>query len=226
MFTGLIEEMGEVVRAVDEAGGRRLRVHAPRVARDLERGASVAINGVCQTVTTLPGPDQFEVLAVAETLRRTTIAGLAAGRHVNLELSLRAGDRLGGHWVNGHVDCTTTIEEMRRSGADARFLFGLPPVLARYVVEKGSIAVDGVSLTVGGVTPSTFEVFVIPETRARTLFGRYAVGDRVNLEADILAKYVEGALGLDPLRDAPRAAAAWGSESARRVFEAWERGEG
>lgn len=237
MFTGLIEELGEITGVADGADGRCLRVRAAKVVSTLVPGASIAVNGVCQTVTGLPGPAEFEVIAVGETLRRTTLGLFRPGLRVNLERPLRIGDRLDGHWVNGHVDGKGRILEVRRQGRDVSFRVALPDSLGRYVVEKGSIAVDGVSLTVGEVDAGSFRVYVIPKTREVTLFGTYRAGDEVNVEADILAKYVEKTMagsGVDAeAAEAPRGAAAagrtnasgtWGPQ-ARGVFEGWERGD-
>jgi riboflavin synthase len=219
VFTGLIEEVGEITEVLDRADGRHLRVRAPRIGPDLVPGASVAVSGVCLTVTALPAPARFEVTAVGETLRRTTVGSLGPGRRVNLERPLRVGDRLDGHWVNGHVDATGRIVEARREGQDVSFRISLPGGLGRFVVEKGSIAVDGVSLTVGGVDAGSFRVHIIPETLERTLFRTYREGDEVNIEADILAKYAAKALG----SRAGSEAAGWGPQ-ARGILEAWERG--
>lgn len=194
MFTGLIEELGEITGVADRPDGRRLRVRAARIGSTLAPGASVAISGACLTVTALPEPAQFEVTAVGETLRRTTLGSFRPGRRVNLERPLRAGDRLDGHWVTGHVDDKGRILEVRREGRDVSFRVSLPADLGRFVVEKGSIAVDGVSLTAGRVDAGSFRVYIIPETLDRTLFGTYRVGDEVNIEADILAKYAAKAL--------------------------------
>jgi riboflavin synthase len=148
-----------------------------------------------------PPPRWFEVIAIPETLARTTFSDLRPGSRVNLERPLRVGDRLGGHWVQGHVDATGSIEEVRTDGGDRAYAIAAPASLARYLVEKGSIAVDGVSLTIGTVhdTPggARFWVHIIPETLRRTTFGAYRVGDRVNLEVDILAKYILRARELD-----------------------------
>jgi riboflavin synthase len=237
VFTGLIEEMGEITGVAEGADGRCLRVRAAKVAPTLGPGASVAVNGVCQTVTGLPGPAEFEVIAVGETLRRTTLGSFRPGRRVNLERPLRIGDRLDGHWVNGHVDGKGRILEVGRHGRDVSFRVALPDGLGRYVVEKGSIAVDGVSLTVGEVDAGSFRVYVIPKTREVTLFGTYRAGDEVNIEADILAKYAakamagggvaveatESPLG-QPVAGGANAPGTWGPQ-ARGVFEGWEWGD-
>jgi riboflavin synthase len=219
VFTGLIEELGEVVAARDGAGGRHLRVRGGPTLAGLAPGASVAICGVCQTVVTLPAADQFEVIAVGETLRRTTLGSFRPGQRVNLERPLRVGDRLDGHWVNGHIDGTGRVVEVRRDGRDFSFRIALPAGVERFVVEKGSIAVDGVSLTVGEVGTGDFRVYIIPETRERTLFGTYHEGSEVNIEADILAKYAAKAFA-----GGAGANGAWSPE-ARAVFDAWERGD-
>jgi len=231
VFTGLIEEMGEITGVTGGVDGRSLRVRAARVGPTLMPGASIAVNGVCQTVTGLSGPTEFAITAVGETLRRTTLGSFRPGRRVNLERPLRVGDRLDGHWVNGHVDGKGRILEVRREGCDVSFRVGLPAGLGRFVVEKGSIAVDGVSLTVGEVDADSFRIYIIPKTRELTLFGTYRAGDEVNIEADILAKYAAKAMaeGVEPARSANAAGDAevpgtWGA-SARGVFEAWERGD-
>jgi riboflavin synthase len=217
VFTGLIEEIGEITRVQESPEGRRIRIRAPKVRSGLSRGDSLSVNGVCQTVAMLTEVASVEVVAVEETLRRTTLANLAPGGRVNLERPLRLGDRLGGHWVNGHVDGTAKIEEVGTRGRDFSFRIGLPSDLARYVVEKGSIAVDGVSLTVGRVEDRSFRVHVIPETRRETLFGSYRAGDQVNLEVDVLAKYVERILG----SSGADASSGWGSFTIRRTIEEW-----
>jgi riboflavin synthase len=237
VFTGLVEELGEITGVTDGVDGRRLRVQAVRVGPELAPGCSIAINGACQTVTALPGPAEFEVTAVGETLRRTTLGSFRPGQRVNLERSLRVGDRLDGHWVNGHVDGRGRILEIRRRGRDFGFRIGLPIGLEGFVVEKGSITVDGVSLTVGEVEAASVRVYIIPETRARTLFGTYHEGNEVNIEADILAKYVAKALaggaaaagstftaGGKGAADGMATPGEWGLQ-ARGILEAWERGE-
>ncbi len=199
MFTGLVERLGLVVATRETTDGRALRISGGDLAEQLSPGESIAVNGVCQTIATKDesGGDTFGVVAVGETLRRTTLGELSPGASVHLERPLRVGDRLGGHWVQGHVDGVGVVAEVRRDGHDHAIRIELPEDLSRYVVEKGSIAVDGVSLTVGRTerSPAAFWVHIIPETRERTLVGAYVRGARVNLEVDILAKHVERLLG-------------------------------
>jgi riboflavin synthase len=160
------------------------------LAAELGRGDSVAVNGVCLTAVEV-GEGSFRADVMAETLRRSSLGPLAEGDEVNLELPLRAGDRLGGHVVQGHVDGLGEVEDVRDDGFARVVRVGAPPELLRYVVEKGSIAVDGVSLTVAGVDERGFSVALVPETLERTTLGGAAAGRRVNLEVDVLAKYVE-----------------------------------
>jgi riboflavin synthase len=204
VFTGIVEELGDVVGLEPAADCARLTVRGPLVTADAVVGASIAVNGVCLTVTDL-GPDgTFTADVMAETLHRTTLGEVAAADPVNLERPLPADGRLGGHLVQGHVDGVGTVLERRSGdrGGDAWDLvrIGLPPPLARYVAEKGSIAVDGVSLTVVGVhdgsgSGETFTVALIPQTLRATTLGRRRPGERVNLEVDVLAKYTERLLG-------------------------------
>ena len=191
MFTGLVEEVG-IIRSVSPVGeGARVEIAATTVLDDVEMGASIAVNGCCLTVVEW-GDDWWAADAVPETMERTNLGGLNAGDPVNLERPLAANGRYGGHVVQGHVDGTgevVGIDEL--DDGSWRFTFSLPPELVNYVVEKGSIAIDGISLTVAAVAPTTFSIAIIPHTFAVTAMGRRAVGDTVNLEADVLAKYVE-----------------------------------
>jgi riboflavin synthase len=191
MFTGIIEERGEIA-AVSPAGGvTRLDIRARQVLGDLAIGGSVAVNGACLSATAI-GDRLFTVEAIPETMRRTNLGELRPGSAVNLERSLRLGGRLEGHWVQGHVDAVTRVVGRRREAdRSERFEFELPAAQARYVVEKGSVALDGISLTVGEVGESTFAVYLIPHTLEVTTLGTRQPGDRLNLEVDILAKYVE-----------------------------------
>ena len=190
MFTGIVEEVG-VVRS---SGQGRLAVAARKVMPTLEIGGSISVNGACLTVTTL-GTDEFTVDVVPETLRRTNLGGLQSGDPVNLERPLRADGRMDGHIVQGHVDGTGRIREISRDGEALMVWMDTPERLARYVVDKGFIAVDGVSLTVVHCDEAGFSVTVIPHTREHTIFGSRSVGDAVNIEIDILAKYVERLTG-------------------------------
>jgi len=191
MFTGLVEEVG-TVRSVTPVGeGARVEIGASSVLDDVAMGASIAVNGCCLTVIDW-GVDWWAADAVPETLERTNLGRLTPGDPVNLERPLAADGRYGGHVVQGHVDGTGELVAIEGlEDGSYRFDFSLPPALAPYVVEKGSIAVDGISLTVAAVAATTFSIAVIPHTFAVTAMGRREVGDTVNLEADVLAKYVE-----------------------------------
>ncbi len=186
MFTGIVEEVG----TVRSAGQGRLAIGARKVMPTLEIGGSISVNGACLTVTSLDS-EEFSVDVVPETLRRTNLGLLRSGRRVNLERPLRADGRLDGHIVQGHVDGTGTISEISDDGEALMVRMAVSEELARYVVEKGFIAVDGVSLTVVHCDEAGFSVTVIPHTRDNTVFGFCSVGDAVNIEIDILAKYVE-----------------------------------
>jgi riboflavin synthase len=189
MFTGLVESTARVRRVDPDGEGVRLEVETP-LAAELRQGDSIAVNGVCLTAVD-PDGVHFKADVMAETLRRSSLGPLAAGDTVNVELPLRAGDRLGGHMVQGHVDGTATVEDTRDEGSARLVRISPDPALLRYVVEKGSIAVDGVSLTVAEVDDEGFTVSLIPETLERTTLGLAAPGRVVNLEVDVLAKYVE-----------------------------------
>lgn len=191
MFTGLVEEVGTIRSVVPVGEGARVTITSSTVLDDVEMGASIAVNGCCLTVVEW-GEDWWSADAVPETMDRTNLGGLAPGDPVNLERPLAAKGRYGGHVVQGHVDGTGEVQSIEElDDGSWRFTFTLPSELANYVVEKGSIAVDGISLTVAAVTPSTFSIAIIPHTFAVTAMGQRNVGDTVNLEADVLAKYVE-----------------------------------
>lgn len=189
MFTGLIEELGAIVRweAVGDAG--RLTVRGPLVVSDASHGDSIAVSGVCLTVVD-QGDDWFTADVMGQTLAMSTIGRWAEGEPVNLERAASVGDRLGGHIVQGHIDGTTTVLEVRQNDAWRVLRFSLDPAHAPLVVDKGSIAVDGVSLTVSAAGDDWFEVSLIPETLAVTTLGRKQVGDTANIETDILARHV------------------------------------
>jgi len=195
MFTGLIQEIGAIVAVRPTSTGRDLTVRGPRVAAGAALGDSIAVNGVCLTVTALT-PDGFVCHAGAETLDRSTAGAWQPGRVVNLEPALRAGDRLGGHFVQGHVDGVGACRRRTPRGETVAFEFTAPAPLLTFMAEKGSIAVDGVSLTITGLTPDGFGVAIIPHTLAATTLDTMQPGQEVNLEVDILAKYVRRALGL------------------------------
>jgi riboflavin synthase len=189
MFTGLVEEMGRV-EAIEERGpGLRLRIAARRVLEDTRPGDSLAVDGCCLTAIEL---DSGTVLveAVPETLARTTLGGRRAGDTVNLERAVRLDQRLGGHLVQGHVDGIGEVTAVEEEGEGRRIRFAAPPGLSRFVAEKGSIAVDGVSLTVASCAPPSFEIAFIPHTLRATVAGHYAPGRPVNLEVDLVARYV------------------------------------
>lgn len=197
MFTGLIEEVGTVIalRAHGDAG--QLRLDAPKVSAAISLGASVAVNGCCLTMTAC-NQDELSFDLLHETLIRTNLKQLAAGDPVNLEQAVAAGAPLGGHFVQGHVDCTARIVGLQQQGANLRVEVELPAQFARYVVGKGSIAVNGISLTVAEILPESFVVWIIPHTQAQTNLASARQGDLVNLEFDLLAKYVERLLDRRP----------------------------
>ncbi|NUW31279.1 riboflavin synthase [Nonomuraea sp. SMC257] len=194
MFTGIIEEKGEVAALVQAGGSARLSVRGPLVTSDASHGDSIAVNGVCLTVVEVDG-DVFTVDVMRESLDRTSLGGLEEGAAVNLERAVRADQRLGGHIVQGHVDGTATLLSRDPGERWDDLRFSLPEPLARYVAEKGSIAIDGISLTVTTVDDDSFGVSLIPTTLKLTTMGELRVGDLVNLEVDVIAKYVERLVG-------------------------------
>jgi riboflavin synthase len=190
MFTGLVADLGSVAAVAATADGLRLTLRT-RLAGDVGEGDSVAVNGVCLTATAVDG-DAFATDVMHETLERSTLGAVAAGAQVNLELAVRAADRLGGHIMQGHVDGVGTVAGVREDGfARVVTIRAEDPQLLRYVVHKGSIALDGVSLTVARIDDESFDVSLIPETLERTTLGGAAAGARMNLEVDVVAKYVE-----------------------------------
>ena len=190
MFTGLIEETGSVVALASNGQATQLKITAPNLAPKSRVGDSVAVNGCCLTVAfVLENALTFDLLE--ETLARTNLKNLRPGSRVNLESPLAAGAALGGHFVQGHVDCAAPILALEEKGADLRVEVELPPDFAHYVASKGSIALNGISLTVAEVSPKSFAVWIIPHTKAQTNLATTRVGDLVNLEFDVLAKYVE-----------------------------------
>jgi riboflavin synthase len=193
MFTGLIADLGRVGFVERDGDGARLRIDTT-LAPQLREGDSIAVNGVCLTATAVAAGG-FEAQAMTETLRRSSLGQLREGSPVNLELPLRAGDRLGGHVVQGHVDGTGTVVAIRPEGISRVLEIEVEPRLRRYLVEKGSVALDGVSLTVSALTERGLAVSLIPETLARTGLGEVGVGASVNVEVDVLAKHVERLMG-------------------------------
>lgn len=188
MFTGLIQDVGVIERVIP-GGTTDLWIRTALGASTFELGESIAVNGTCLTVVERHS-DRFRVQAAEETLRRTTLGDLGPNAPVNLERALRVGDRLGGHMVQGHVDGVTTLEAKRPEGSSVVMRFALSGALAPWFIEKGSVAIDGVSLTVMTLADDAFEVMLIPETQARTTLGRLAPGAKVNIEADVIGKYV------------------------------------
>jgi riboflavin synthase len=188
VFTGLIQDIGTIERL---QGGAMTDVWIRTTlgAQDFELGESIAVDGACLTVVERQG-ERFRVQAAPETLRRTTLGELTPGAKVNLERALKLSDRLGGHLVAGHVDAVTTVTEKKTEGGSLVIHLALPPALAPFFIEKGSVALDGVSLTVNGLDQKTFWVQLIPETQGRTTLASKPVGGRVNLEADLIGKYV------------------------------------
>ena len=201
MFTGLVEAVGKVVRVGRRGGAATLRVSAP-FARELERGESVSLNGVCQTVVSAD-PTGFEIEAVEQTLAVTSLGGLAAGDRVNLERALRLGDRLGGHMVTGHVDGVGRVASLSRGRGTTRLSVEVPAELLKHVVPRGSIAIDGVSLTVAAVTDGIVEIALIEETLGATVASGYGAGTKVNIETDLVAKHHERLLAATDGDEAP-----------------------
>lgn len=197
MFTGIVEELGEIVDKQESADSARFTVRGKLVTSDAKHGDSIAVNGVCLTVVDVIDGDSFTVDVMGETLHRSSIGGLAVGSRVNLERAAAVNSRLGGHIVQGHVDGTATVISRTPEDNWEVVRLSLPDALARYVVEKGSITIDGISLTVSGLGDGWFEVSLIPTTRELTTLGAAPPGTVVNLEVDVIAKYVERLLRHD-----------------------------
>ncbi|MDD3293809.1 MAG: riboflavin synthase [Geobacteraceae bacterium] len=194
MFTGLIEDVGRVAALAPMGAGARLMVFTGLPLEDIRLGDSIAVNGVCLTVVE-SGEGLFSFDVSPETMERTTFRTLRPGAAVNLERALRIGDRLGGHLVSGHVDCIAVIRERRESSGNILFSFRLPGRFARYCIEKGSVAIDGISLTINSVSADGFSVNIIPHTGNRTTLSSRKPDDEVNIETDVIGKYVERLLG-------------------------------
>ena len=199
MFTGLIEEVGSVVAVAGRKGGAHLKIAAPQMTRKMQRGDSVAVNGCCLTVSSHRG-DELAFDLLEETTARTNLSDMQRAHLVNLERAVAAKERFGGHFVQGHVDCVSPIIAFQKKGADFRLEIELPDEFAHYVASKGSISVNGISLTVAEVLPKSFVVWIIPYTKRHTNLNRAKAGDLVNLEFDILAKYVERMLSRRALK--------------------------
>jgi len=196
MFTGIVEELGSIIETTTHGGGRRIRFRANTVMSDITHGASIAVNGCCLTVVDF-GERWWEADMVPETLRCSTLGDLVPGSRVNLERPLRVDGRFGGHIVQGHVDGVSRVVGIERLDDDSRLVeFELPASISRHVVEKGSIAIDGVSLTIAELKPENLSVAVTPHTSEVTLFGVYEPEVAVNVEVDVVAKYVERLVSL------------------------------
>jgi riboflavin synthase len=200
MFTGLIEEVGTVIAVKTSKSGNQLKLAAPRVAKKIRRGDSLAVSGCCLTLNSRRG-DELIFDLLEETIARTNLKNLQRKQLVNLERAVTASERFGGHFIQGHVDCVSPVIACQKSGADFRLEIELPDAFAHYVARKGSIAVNGISLTVADVLPKSFVTWIIPYTKTHTNLDRVRAGDLMNLEFDIMAKYVERMVS----RYAPRA---------------------
>jgi riboflavin synthase len=190
MFTGIIQDIGKVESTMKREGNLILRIKSDALSSRLEIGASVSINGACQTVTELH-KNSFAVEAIAETLEKTDLGGLRTGSGVNLELPLTPQSLLDGHLVQGHVDCTGKISKISPQSGSVIFTIEYPGEFDKYLIEKGSVAVDGISLTTTKTAPGKFEIAIIPHTLKKTILANKKVGDKVNLEFDMMAKYIE-----------------------------------
>jgi riboflavin synthase len=191
MFTGIVNLIGRISEVAQTDGDIRLRIAAPGIdPAALEPGASIAVNGACLTVTN-PGPEEFSADVSRETLDLTTLGGLDAGARVNLEPAMTLNGALGGHLVSGHVDGVGNLVSLEPDARSVRMEFEIPDALARYVAVKGSVAIDGTSLTVNEVSGSVFTVNIVPHTLERTIMGKYSPGSRVNIEVDMIARYLE-----------------------------------
>jgi len=190
MFTGIVEAVGRVAGVTRQSGSSRIAIACPLAGGEIGLGESIAVDGVCLTVAARD-EGNFLFDAVPETLSRTTLVGIGPGTEVNLERSLRVGDRLGGHWVQGHVDAVALVDTVREDGDDRRLNVILPAEIRRFVAEKGSITLQGVSLTVSALGRDRCEVALVPFTLMRTTLGKIRAGDRLNVEVDLLARYLD-----------------------------------
>ena len=190
MFTGLIEEVGTVIAVKTSKSGNQLKIAAPRVAKKIRRGDSLAVNGCCLTLNSHRG-DELVFDLLEETIARTNLKNLQRKQLINLERAVTASERFGGHFIQGHIDCVSPVIDCQKSVADFRLEIELPDAFAHYVARKGSIAVNGISLTVADVLPKSFVTWIIPYTKTHTNLDGVQAGNLMNLEFDILAKYVE-----------------------------------
>lgn len=195
MFTGIIEEIGTVEGLNKSQDVCRLTIRAPKVMKDTALGDSIAVNGICLTVASMSG-DTFQADVMGETIRRTSLSEITRGSRVNLERAMQLNGRFGGHIVSGHVDGTGTVLSVKKEGNAIWYQIGAAPNILRYIVEKGSIAIDGISLTVAKIDDTSFSVSIIPHTRKETILGDKKPGSKVNLENDLIGKYVERLLSI------------------------------
>jgi riboflavin synthase len=193
MFTGLIQELGTIVSITSNTEGKEFVIRAPGLIKEIQIDDSVATNGVCLTATKIQG-DTFRVQAVHVTLEKTSIGYLKPNDKVNLELSLRPQDRLGGHFVQGHVNALGKIKQISKTGQNWEIEVSFPPELRKYMISEGSVALDGISLTVARLTPATLTVTIIPHTLEKTSLSTKKIGDHINIEVDMIAKYIENFL--------------------------------
>ncbi len=196
MFTGLIQELGTIVSVTPNAEGKEFVIRAPNLIKDIQIDDSVATNGCCLTATKIQG-DTFRVQAIHMTLEKTSIGHLKSNDKVNLELSLRPQDRLGGHFVQGHVNALGKIKQIKTMGENWEIQVSFPPELRKYMISEGSVALDGISLTIARLGPSDLTVAIIPHTLEKTTLGTKKVGDHLNIEVDMIAKYIENFLRFD-----------------------------
>jgi riboflavin synthase len=196
MFTGLIQEVGTIVSVTSNTEGKEFIIKAPGLIKEIQIDDSVATNGCCLTATQIKG-DTFKVQAIHMTLEKTSVGDLKSGDKVNLELSLRPQDRLGGHFVQGHVNALGKIKQIKTMGANWEIEVSIPADLRKYMISEGSICIDGISLTIARLSPTSLTVAIIPHTLEKTTLGTKKVGDHLNLEVDMIAKYIENFLRFD-----------------------------
>lgn len=199
MFTGLIQEVGTIKAIKTNAEGKELIIHAPKLIKDIKIDDSVATNGVCLTATKIEG-DSFKVQAIHMTLKKTSIGKLVVDSPLNLELSLRPNDRLGGHMVSGHVNDLGVIKAIAKKGQNWEITIGFNPEIRKYMIQEGSVALDGISLTIAELRKNELKVAIIPHTLENTNLSSKKIGDVINIEVDMVAKYIENFILLDPAK--------------------------